>query len=206
MIKYSINISISLVILILLSCKKNTKASSISKENVSDSVDTLQISYYPNKKVKELLLSEHENHKNVQLYYSETGSLTGKTTNFNHYPQNHYEYENNRLVHQWTEGNIGGCIAITGKEFFWNAKGSLIKETLHTQYGNSCSEKILIHEIKEFFENTKTIKSIQYTHESYEGSAECPCGIWKNLDPAGKIISQQEFPECKNNVNCEEAE
>lgn len=207
MIKYIINISIISVIIVLLSCKKNSQTSSISNKDGSTSVDTLDISYYPNKKIKDILLSEYQKDKNVKLFYSESGALLKKTTNFNNYPQKNYEYENNQLVHEWMEGDIGGCIAITEKESFWNKKGTLIKEIHHTQHGNSCSEKILIHENKEFFENTKKIKSIKYTHESYEGSAECPCGIWKEFDQTGKIIAQQEFSDCKNNsLTCEETE
>ncbi|MFP3831716.1 DUF5991 domain-containing protein [Chryseobacterium sp. SIMBA_028] len=43
MIKYTIKITISLAIIVLLSCKQNTKTSSISTENVSNTVDTGKI-------------------------------------------------------------------------------------------------------------------------------------------------------------------
>ncbi|PWN66521.1 DUF5991 domain-containing protein [Chryseobacterium oncorhynchi] len=43
MIKYTIKISISLAIIVLLSCKQNTKTSYISTENVSNTVDTGKI-------------------------------------------------------------------------------------------------------------------------------------------------------------------
>lgn len=43
MIKYPIKISVSLVIIVLLSCKKDLKASSISSESVSNTTDTGKI-------------------------------------------------------------------------------------------------------------------------------------------------------------------
>lgn len=66
---------ISLCFFSLFSCKKNTdyKSSSISKENKK--IDTLEVIYYQDKKVKELFLSEYENEKNVKLFFYENGKL-----------------------------------------------------------------------------------------------------------------------------------
>lgn len=197
---------ISLCFFSLFSCKKNTdyKSSSISKENKK--IDTLEVIYYQDKKVKELFLSEYENEKNVKLFFYENGKLERKVLNFNSYPQNNYEYnQNGKLIHHWKEGDIGGCIATIGREVFWDDKGNISKEVVHTNSGESCSEKILIHEIKEYFSGTKKIKSIKNTRESYEGSNECPCGFWKEYDENEKIISQNTFTECSNtNISCED--
>ena len=64
-------------------------------------------------------------------------------------------------------------------------------QIIHSNFGKSCSEKILIREIKEFFENSKKIKSLYYTRESYEGSEECPCGLRKEFDKDGKLMSEK---------------
>ena len=193
--KTSIFASSVLLALVVISCKKgNDTSSHLLRTQTSD---TLEISRYGNKKVKEISLSEYGNDKDVKLQYSETGDLIEKTTNFNSHPQHHYEYKNNKLTHQWMEGDIGGCIAITGKESFWDDKGNLTKEISHTSTGQRCSEKVLIHETREYFEGTRKLKSIQYTHESYEGSDEVPCGDWKEYDQTGKLIRQKIFMDCQ---------
>jgi|GEM_PF-6980598 len=53
--------------------------------------DTLNITYYENKKIKELELSEYKGDKNVKLYFLENGRLKQKTINFDSYPTINYE-------------------------------------------------------------------------------------------------------------------
>lgn len=199
-------IFILIFIFALFSCKKNF----VKEENSSDKItikgDTLNITYHENQKIKELELSEYEGKKNVKLSFLENGRLKQKTINFNSYPTINYEYdESEKLVHEWKEDDIGGCIAISGDEFFWNKEGYIIKEINHNNFGKSCSEKILVRQIKEFFENSKKIKSLYYTRESYEGSEECPCGLRKEFDKSGKVINQKEFIKCNSaTTECDE--
>lgn len=192
----------------LLSCKKSTdpKSSSISKEDKK--IDTLEVIYYQNKKVKELFLSEYENEKDVRFFFSENGKIEMKVSNFNSYPQDHYEYnQKGKLIHQWRQGDIGGCIAIIGREIFWDDKENISKDIIHKSIGNRCSEKILIHENKTYFLGTKKIRQISSTQESYEGSNECPCGIWKEYDLDQKVILQNKYLDCGNSsITCEDAE
>lgn len=189
-----------------VSCSKRLNNDQTSVNSHKNDADTLNISYYENKKVREIELSEYESEKNVKLYFSESGRLKQKTVNFKSYPTVNYEYdENEKLVHEWREDDIGGCIAISGNEFFWNKNGNIFKEIIHSNLGNSCSEKILIREIKEFFENSKKIKTHYYTRESYEGSEECPCGLQKEFDKNGNITNKKEFIECNSiNTECDE--
>lgn len=196
---------ISVCLFARLSCKKSTdsKSSFISKENKK--IDTLEVIYYQNKKIKEVLLSEYENEKNVRLFFSEKGIIEQKVSNFSSYPQDHYEYNlEGKLIHQWRQGNIGGCIAIMDREVFWDDKENISKEIIHKSIGNSCSEKILLHEIKEYFPGTKKLRYLSNIHESYEGSDECPCGIWKEYDKDQKVINQNKYVDCTDtNIFCE---
>lgn len=197
---------ISVCFFALLSCKKSTdsKPSSISKENKK--IDTLEIIYYQNKKVKEVFLSQYENEKNVRLFFSGNGKIEMKVSNFNSYPQDHYEYnQEGKLIHQWRQGDIGGCIAIIDREVFWDDKENISKEIIHKSIGNSCSEKVLLHEIKEYFPGTKKLRYLSNTHESYEGSDECPCGIWKEYDKDQKVIYQNKYVDCSDtNIFCDD--
>ncbi|SER02355.1 hypothetical protein [Epilithonimonas lactis] len=197
---------ISLCFFMLLSCKKSTddKSSYFSKEDKR--ADTLEVIYHHNKKIKELFLSQYENEKNVRLFFSENGKIEKKVLNFNSYPEDHYEYnQNGKLIHQWRQGNIGGCIAIIDREIFWDGKENITKEIIHKSIGNRCSEKILLQEIKEYFPGTKKVRSLSNTHESYEGSAECPCGIWKEYDKDQRVIGQTKYVDCSDtNTFCED--
>lgn len=180
-----------------VSCSKTLDNVQTSVNSHKNDADTLNISYSENKKVREIELSEYESEKNVKLYFSESGRLKQKTVNFKSYPAVNYEYDDNeKLVHEWIENNIGGCIAISGRELFWNHNGNITKEIKHSSFGNRCSEKILIKETKEFFERSKKLKSIYYTRESYEGSEECPCGVRKEFDINGKLINQNQYSNC----------
>ena len=192
-----IKIFISVLIFTLFSCKKNFEKEENSSDKITIKNDTLNITYHENKKIKEIELSEYNADKNVKLYFLENGRLSQKTTNFNSYPTTNYEYnKNERLIHEWKEDNIGGCIAISDKEFFWDDSGNLTKKITHSSFGESCSEKILIKEIKEFYNKSKRLKTLSFMRESYEGSEECPCGFRKDFDKNGQLISQKEFKEC----------
>lgn len=189
-------------IFIFLSCKKNTNAQDLSTKKELKN-DTIEINYYSNKKIKDVLLSEYKGEKNVKLFFSQNGLLISKTTNFNQYPQINSEYNNKgKVIHQWTEGEIGGCIGLKDKEYFWNNQGALIKEILHKNTNASCSEKILIRNEKEYYENSKTIKTIKNFHESYEGSEDCPCGEWSSYDKNGKLINQKKYKSCEDFPSC----
>lgn len=169
----------------------------IQKEYVKEN-DTLNIIYFENKEIKEVDLKEYEGEINVRLYFSAEGYLKQKTVNFDSYPQTNYEFNKNKIItHKWVEADIGGCVATSGKEFFMDDQGFVLKEIVHTSYGNSCSEKVLVNEIIEYFEKSKTIKTIYHTRESYEGSEEYPCGNRKEFDLNGKLINQQEFENCQ---------
>lgn len=190
-------IFILVLIFTLFSCKKNFAKEEGSSDKMTIKSDTLNITYYENKKIKELELSEYKGDKNVKLYFLENGRLKQKTINFDNYPTINYEYdESEKLVHEWKEDDIGGCIAISGNEFFWNKAGNMTTQFIHSNFGKSCSEKILIREIKEFFENSKKIKSLYYTRESYEGSEECPCGLRKEFNKDGKLMSEKKWMDC----------
>lgn len=192
-----------LAVLIFQSCEIKEKEPGkksveiIQKESMKEN-DTLNIIYFENKEIKEVDLKEYEGEKNVRLYFSKEGYLKQKTVNFDSYPQTNYEFNKNKIItHKWFEADIGGCVAISGKELFMDEKGSVLKEIVHTNYGNSCSEKVLVNEIIEYFANSKTIKTIYYTRESYEGGEESPCGNRKEFDLDGKLINQQELKDCQ---------
>lgn len=170
-------------------------------ENKSKQNDTLQVSYYPNKKIKDVALSTYKGEKNVMLIFSEDGILETKIVNFNEFPKIYSEYENEKVFRQWKEGDVGGCIGSIENEFFWNTKGEIIKEISHSSTIASCSEKILIKKVVEFHSNSK-IKSTKYFHESYEGSEECPCGEHKTLDEKGNLLSKKSFVPCENAPDC----
>lgn len=189
-------------IFIFLSCKKNTNAQDFSAKKELRN-DTLKVNYYSNKKIKDVLLSEYKGEKNVKLFFSQNGVLTSKTTNFNEYPQINSEYNGNgKVIHQWTEGDIGGCIGVKGKEFFWDNQGILIKEIIHESTNASCSEKIIIRKEKEYYNNSKTIKTIKNFHESYEGSEDCPCGEWLNYNKNGNLIGKKIYTSCEELPIC----
>lgn len=198
----------SLCYFTLLSCKENTEHKSASFATEDKRTDTLEVIYYQNKKIKELFLSQYEDEKNVRLFFSENGKIEEKVTNFNRYPEEHYEYnQNGKLIHQWRQGDIGGCIAIMDREVFWDDKENITKEIIHKSIGNSCSDKILLHEIKAYFPGTKKVRSLSNTHESYEGSAECPCGIWKEYDKDQRVINQTKYVDCSDtNTFCEDGD
>lgn len=188
----------------LFSCQKSTLK--VEPSNIEKKKDTINVIYFDNKKIKEVDLMEYEGEKNVKLYFSEEGYLKKKTVNFDSYPKTNYEYNNSKIIlHKWIEADIGGCVAISGKEFFMDEKGFVVKEIVHTSYGNSCSEKILINEIKEFFIKSKSIKTISFTRESYEGSEECPCGIWKEFNADGSLKNEEMFKDCESdNSECDQ--
>lgn len=196
------NIILILVILMNISCKKcisTPKLAFIEQTNI----DTLEINYYSNKKTKNLLLSEFEGNKNVKLHYDEEGLLKLKTINYNNYPEINIEFnENEKKIHQWTIDDIGGCIGIKGKEFYWNNKGAIIKEIYHYSTDTFCSEKVIYKIEKEFYENSKIVKSITNHHESYEGSEECPCGEWINYDASGKELNRKSYVPCNTLPSC----
>lgn len=182
----------------LFSCQKSTLKAESSKINEIKS-DTLNVIYYDNKKIKEVDLKEYDGENNVKLYFSEEGYLKKKTVNFDSYPKTNYEYNKDKIIlHQWIEAEIGGCVAMSGKESFMDAKGFVVKDIVHTSYGNSCSEKILVNEIIEYFEKSKSVKSIYFTRESYEGSEECPCGFRKEFNADGSLKSEQQFKDCES--------
>ncbi|MFC6268178.1 hypothetical protein [Frigoriflavimonas asaccharolytica] len=184
----------------LLSCQKSTLK--VESSNIEKKKDTINVIYFDNKKIKEVDLMEYEGEKNVKLYFSEEGYLKKKTVNFDSYPKTNYEYNNSKIIlHKWIEADIGGCVAISGKEFFMDEKGFVVKEIVHTSYGNSCSEKILINEIKEFFVKSKSIKTVYFTRESYEGSEECPCGSWKQFNEDGSLQIEQKLKNCENEIS-----
>lgn len=197
------NISLLLFgIFIFFSCKKNATTPNIFTNEIVKT-DTLQVNYYANKKIKDILLAEYDGEKNVKLYFSESGTLTSKTTNFNIYPQINTDYnDKGNIIHQWIEGDIGGCIGIKDKELFWNNNGNLIKEITHNSTNSSCSEKVLYRSEKEYYENSKIIKSIKNFHESYEGSEECPCGDWITYDNRGKQLDKKSYSSCKSLPLC----
>lgn len=166
--------------------------------------DTLDVKYYNSGKVESVALSNYDGEKNVSLNYSENGNLQSKTVNFNEYPRVITEYdEQGKPTHQWTEGDVGGCIGITGTEYFWSGSGSVLKEITHANTNASCSEKVLIRNEKEFYENSTAVKSIKMYHQSYEGSADCPCGKWTDFNKQGGITGEREYSPCDGSPICE---
>lgn len=190
------NIFFVMIFLLLFSCEKKVSKTS-TNNNSGRKSDTLKVTYYPDKGIKEVDLSQYEGDKSVKLYFSENGSLQQKTVNYDSYPNKNYEYnDNKKVIHQYEQGDIGGCIATLGKELFWDNQGNIQKEIIHTSIGGNCSEKVLIKENKAYYQNSKQIKTHNFTRESYEGSNEYPCGISKEFDLSGKLIKQEKFANC----------
>ncbi len=177
---------------------QNTISTSIEKS------DTISIQYYNDGKIKEVLLTEYQNEKMVQLSFFQNGFIELKVINYDSYPKKYSKYsEKGNLIESWTEGDIGGCIAKIDTENFYE-NGKLKKTIIHSSLGESCSEKILIAEEKEFYPDENNIKSIKYFQESYEGSDICPCGTHQDFDENGKVLKVKEYPECgSGSLNCE---
>lgn len=190
--------------------KLNIAAAKSTSENIpenytgrADATDTLDVRYYDSRKVQSVVLSNYRGEKNVSLNYLENGNLQSKTVNFDDYPRVITEYEQGKTTHQWTEGDVGGCTGIIGTEYFWSGSGTILKEIKHTNTKANCSEKVLIRNEKEYYENSTAVKSIKMYHQSYEGGTDCPCGKWADFNEHGIITSEREYAPCDGLPICE---
>lgn len=160
--------------------------------------DTIGVVRFPNQKLKQVELARFEGAKNVRLTFAEDGRLMEKIQNFDSYPRIYTEYgANKKPVHQRTDGDVGGCIATVGTEYFWDSTGVLTSEIRHSHWDEPCSMKVLVEEKREFYPGSKSLKSVRFTNESYEGSEPCACGIWKTFDKKGKLLKQKNYGSCK---------
>lgn len=165
--------------------------------------DTLESKYFSSGKLESATFAEYHGEKNVKLTFSESGILASKIANYSGYPRTTSEYDaEGKKIHEWTDGDIGGCIGPVGKELFWAANGTVMKE-INYQYSDApCSEKVTRTTEKTFFAENGGTKSVQNYLQSYEGSEPCPCGTWTDFDNKGTIISQREYAPCDGSPLC----
>lgn len=165
--------------------------------------DTLESKYFSSGKLESAAFAEYHGEKNVKLTFSESGILASKIANYSGYPRTTSEYDaEGKKIHEWTDGDIGGCIGPVGKELFWAANGTVMKE-INYQYSDApCSEKVTRTTEKTFFAENGGTKSVQNYLQSYEGSEPCPCGTWTDFDNKGTIISQREYAPCDGSPLC----
>lgn len=131
-----------LLLLLIFNCQKNISVNS-SVKNPTKKTDTVKVNYYPSKILKEVDLKQFEGDKNVRLNCSETGILLQKTVHYGSYPTINYEYNaNKKIIHQYEQGDIGGCIATKGKDFFWDDSGLLSRKIIHSNFGKTCDAYI----------------------------------------------------------------
>lgn len=175
-----------------ISCKSRGKETANQSNTLIN--DTINIEHYSNGDIKNLQLKKNNQIDYFEFYPNQVISL--KIFNYDNYPKEYFEYdENGLLIQNWEEGDVGGCIGKINSEYFYKSE-KLVKKIIHSSTEEPCSSKIQISEEIEFYEDEKSIKSIRFFQESYEGSELCPCNFHKEFDINGNLTKNKEFEIC----------